>query len=447
MDRRLKITLTILVIILISIISFVGLFVQDTKFMKNILPEYQLGMDLKGYRAITIKVSDETETVYYDKDGNEVEKEVKGGTSKEIPINSDDILTKENFTKTKNLIKQRLEDLNISEYLIRLNEEDGTITAQIPEDDMTDLAAQFLQSQGKFTIEDEEGQVLLDNSNLEKVQVGYNNTSSLGTSVALNFKFKEDSIEKLKEITNTYVKAEDEEGKDISKKVSINIDGSPILETSFPEEIVNGELKLTLGTSMDSSTINSYIKQASNISILVNNGPFPITYEMDQNRFIKSDLSLKDAIIPAIVLGAILVIAFLVLLIKYKKLGILSIFSYIGYLAILLVVIRYTNLVVTLEGICGIIIMGIINYILLIYILQQLKKTEKTRTEYKTAYNKSMLSMILVLIPTLIIGIALCFAVWLPAYSFGTIIFWGILIMALYNAWITRLLFINSVKE
>lgn len=446
MDRRLKIILTILVIILISIISFVGLFIQDTKFMKNILSEYKLGMDLKGYRLVTIKVSNETETTYYDKDGNEVEKEVKGGTSKEIPINSDDILTKENFTKTKNLIKQRFEDLNISEYLIRLNEEDGTITVQIPEDDMTDLAVQFLQSQGKFTIENEDGQVLLDNSNLEKVQVGYSNGTT-GTTVYLSFKFNENSIEKLKEITNTYVESKDEEGKDTSKKVSINIDGSPLLETSFSEEIANGNLQLTLGTSTDSSTINSYIEQASNIAILVNNGPVPITYTMEQNRFIKSDLSLEDAIIPAIVLGAILVLAFLVLLIKYKKLGILSIFSYIGYLAILLVVIRYTNLVVTLEGICGIIIMGIINYILLIYILQQLKKTEKTRNEYKIVYNKSMLSMVLVLIPTLIIGIALCFALWLPAYSFGTIIFWGILIMALYNAWVTRLLFINSVKE
>ncbi len=446
MDRRLKITLTILVIILISIISFVGLFVQDTKFMKNILPEYQLGMDLKGYRAITIKVSDETETVYYDKDGNEVETEAEDGTSKEVPINSEDILNKENFVNTKNLITKRFEELNISEYLIRLNEEDGTITTQIPEDDMTDLAVQFLYSQGKFTIEDEDGQVLLDNSNLEKVQVGYSNGTT-GTTVYLSFQFNKDSIEKLKEITNTYIESEDEEENDTSKKVSINIDGSPLLETSFSEEIANGNLQLTLGTSTDSSTINSYIEQASNIAILVNNGPLPITYIMEQNRFIKSDLNLEDAIIPAIVLGAILVIAFLVLLIKYKKLGILSIFSYIGYLAILLVVIRYTNLVVTLEGICGIIIMGIINYILLIYILQQLKKTEKTRTEYKTAYNKSMLSMILVLIPTLIIGIALCFAVWLPAYSFGTIIFWGILIMALYNAWITRLLFINSVKE
>ena len=446
MDRRLKIILTILVIILISIISFVGLFIQDTKFMKNILPEYQLGMDLRGCRAVTIKVSEETETIYYDKDGNEVDTETEDGTSKEVLINSEEMLTKENFENTKNLIKQRLEDLNISEYLIRLNEEDGTITVQIPEDDMTDLAVQFLQSQGKFTIENEDGQVLLDNSNLEKVQVGYSNGTT-GTTVYLSFKFNDNSIEKLKEITNTYVESKDEEGKDTSKKVSINIDGSPLLETSFSEEIANGNLQLTLGTSTDSSTINSYIEQASNIAILVNNGPVPITYTMEQNRFIKSDLSLEDAIIPAIVLGAILVLAFLVLLIKYKKLGILSIFSYIGYLAILLVVIRYTNLVVTLEGICGIIIMGIINYILLIYILQQLKKTEKTRNEYKIVYNKSMLSMVLVLIPTLIIGIALCFALWLPAYSFGTIIFWGILIMALYNAWVTRLLFINSVKE
>ena len=63
MDRRLKIALITLLIILLSLISFVGLFVQDTKFMKNKVPEYILGMDLDGYRAITLKVSDEKETV------------------------------------------------------------------------------------------------------------------------------------------------------------------------------------------------------------------------------------------------------------------------------------------------------------------------------------------------------------------------------------------------
>ena len=64
MNRRLKITFIILLIILLSIISFVGLFIQNTKFMKNILPEYQLGMVLDGYRNVSVKVSEETETIY-----------------------------------------------------------------------------------------------------------------------------------------------------------------------------------------------------------------------------------------------------------------------------------------------------------------------------------------------------------------------------------------------
>ena len=116
-------------------------------------------------------------------------------------------------------------------------------------------------------------------------------------------------------------------------------------------------------------------------------------------------------------------------------------------MAIFLILIRYTNLVITIEGICGILISAILNYILLIYILQILSKTDKDLVKYKNEYNKAMVSMILVLIPTLIIGIILCFATWLPIYSFGTIIFWGVLTMAIYNAIITRILFLNSIKE
>lgn len=446
MERILKIALIVLIIILVSIISFAGLFVQDTKFMKNLLPEYQLGMDLKGYRAITMEVNKENKTVYYDKDGNEVEEKTEDGSSKEVPINSEDILNKDNYLLSKEIVEKRLEDLNISEYLIRLNEKNGTITVQLPEDDMTNVASQFLNTKGKFTIEDEEGQVLLNNSNLKDVKVGYSNQTT-GTTIHLSIEFNKDCIEKLKEITNTYVNSEDEEGNDTSKKVSINIDDSPLLETSFEEEIANGVLQLTLGTSTNSDTINQYMQQASNIAILLNDGQLPIEYEVEQNRFIKSDLTIQDGIIPAIFLGVILVIAFLILLIKYKKLGFFAIISYIGYLALLLAVIRYANLVITLEGIFGIIIMGIINYILLIYILRALKKTEKAKIEYKKVYNKSILSMIFILIPTMVIGVVLSFATWLPAYSYGTVIFWGVLIMALYNAFITKLFFLNSVKD
>lgn len=450
MDRRLKIILATLIIILVSIISFVGLFVQDTKFMKNILPEYKLGMDLAGYRAISINVSDEKETIYYDKDGNKVDTEAEDGSKEEVPVNSEDILTTENYKKTKNVIENRLKSLNISEYLIRLNESDGTITVQIPEDDMTDTAIQFLYTKGVFTIEDEDGNVLLDNSNLESVQVGYSNSSSTtatGTTVYLNFNFKDDSIEKLKEISNTYVESEDEEGNDTSKKVSINIDDSPLIETSFSEELANGVLSLTMGTSTDNETLNSYLQQASNIAILLNDGTIPIEYTVDQNRYIKSDLSMDNLLIPAIVVGAVILVALLFLIIKYKKLGLLSAISYIGYIALFMILIRYANVVLTIEGIFGIGIAIVINYIVLVYILNNLRKIEKNIVEYKKEYNKSILSVILVLVPSIIIGIVLCFSTWLPAYSFGTVIFWGILLIGIYNTVVTRFLLLNSINN
>ena len=446
MNRRLKIALIILLIILISIISFVGLFIQNTKFMENILPEYQLGMDLRGHRAITIEVSDETTTKYYDEQGNEVDKEVENGSSKEVPINSEDVLTLNNYKSTKKIIEKRLADVGVSEYLIRLNENNGTITVQLPEDSITDLASQFLYTRGVFTLEDENGQVLLDNSNIDAVKVGYTTTTS-GTTIYLNIEFNKDSVETLREISNTYVESKDEEENDTTKKVELNIDGSTLLQTSFSEEISNGVLQLIMGTSTDNEKIQSNIQDASNIAILLNDGTLPIEYTVEQNRFVKSDITLNDFIIPAIVLGVIIVLAYLFLIIKYKKLGLLALISHVGYTALLLIIVRYTNLVITILGICGLLISIVLDYILLVYILKALKNTEKNLVEYKKVFDKSLLSIILVLIPALVIGVVMSFATWLPVYSFGTIVFWGMLILGLYNVAITRILFLNSINE
>ena len=446
MDRILKITLTTLFIILLAMMSFAGLFVQDTKFMKNLIPDYILGMDFAGYRAVTIVPSTETNTIYYDKDGNVVDEEEEDGSKEEVPVNSAEVLTKENFAETKKIIEDRLHAAGISEFSIRLDENNGTLIAHLPENASTDIASQFVYSRGRFTIEDENGQVLLDNSNIKSVQVGYS-TLSTGTTIYLSIEFNEDSIEKFKEITNTYVESTDEDGEDPSKEVTIKIDGSTFLETSFDEEISNGILPLTLGTSTNSETVSMYASQASNIAILLDSGALPIEYTVEQNRFIASDLTMQDAVIPAIILGVILVIALAFLIIKYKKLGLFAVISYIGYLAILLLATRFFNLIITIEGIAGILIGAILNYIVLVYLLQSLSKTDKNLAEYRIAFNKSIISVLLILVPTLIIGIVLCFATWLPAYSFGTIIFWSVFIIAVYNSLITRVLFLNSVKE
>lgn len=74
--------------------------------MVNVLADYKLGMDLKGSRTITVIVDDSKKTVYYDKDGKVVESEDKNGSKEEVPVNSKDALTKENYLKTKTIIEK-----------------------------------------------------------------------------------------------------------------------------------------------------------------------------------------------------------------------------------------------------------------------------------------------------------------------------------------------------
>ena len=109
-DKGLKIALIILLIVLVCVISFLGLYVQDKKAMINVLKDYQLGMDLDGSRVVTTNVETGNKTIYYDKDGKEVKEEAEGGSKKEVAINSEESLTKENYLKTKSIVEKRLSD-------------------------------------------------------------------------------------------------------------------------------------------------------------------------------------------------------------------------------------------------------------------------------------------------------------------------------------------------
>lgn len=444
LDKGLKITLIILLIILISIISFAGIYVQDKKQMKNILADYKLGMDLQGSRVITTTVSTETEIIYYDKDGNVVNTEAEDGSQEEVAVNGEDSLTKENYLKAKEVIGKRLSDFGISEYLIRQDEDTGMIAVQIPEDSKTDLAIQYIYTVGKLTIVGENDEVLLDNSNIKEVKVGYRTTES-GTMVCLNIEFNKDSVEKLKEISNNYVVTTDEEGNETTKQITMKLDGTDLLSTSFDEEITNGILPISIGeASTSSETINSYLEQATNLAILLNNGELPITYDIEQNRYVKSDIETNDLIVAALVVGAIIVIAVIVLGIIYKKNGILVGIANIGYVALLLILIRYTNVIITIEGLFGILISIVLNYIFGIYLLKTIKEEKERANDTKKTFNKTILAMLSILVPALVVGITLCFTNWMPIYSFGEIVFWGILTIFIYNTVLTRTLLICS---
>ena len=225
-DNKLKITLSILVIILVCAISFGGIFIQDKGRVNSIIPEYSLGMDLEGSRKLGVIVDDTVNEVIYDKDGKVVTEEGKDTTKKEEPVNPKEVLTKENFEKSKEIVNKRLQLLNVPDYTIGLDEENGYIMVDMLDYADTDTVAQYMYLPGKFEVTDPDGNILLDNSYIDKatVKYGYVSSNSNATTVFLSIQFNKEGTEKLKEISNTYVKSLDEDGKDNSKKVKIAVD-------------------------------------------------------------------------------------------------------------------------------------------------------------------------------------------------------------------------------
>ena len=175
--------------------------------------------------------------------------------------------------------------------------------------------------------------------------------------------------------------------------------------------------------------------------MLENAGKLPADYEVDTNRYEYSSITQKEIIYFAIVMLAILVITLLVYCVIYKKSGILASISFVGFVSLFSLLIRYTNVAISIEGISAIIIVMIINLIINREILSKTKKmnlvNEAVKATYKNVYLK--------LIPVGILTIVFCLAKWESLSSFGMIMFWGLILTAIYNVIVTRTLL--NLKE
>ena len=444
--RKLGKILMVLCVIAICLISFVGILVSKQGQMKNILPEYRLGMNLTGGRVSKFKISEKTEDTIYDAEGkvtNEGTNEdgsLKEGYRKETkPVNAEDCLNIDNYQKAKKVMENRLKSMGISEYLVKLNEQTGEMLIEIPEDMKTDQTLSSLTYVGKFEIKDNDTkEVLLDNKDVKRASVVYGSTSS-GTAVYLSVEFGKEGKQKLEDITKTYISKTDEEGNTVTKNVSIELDGDSLITTYFGETISTGILQLSIGTASTSNEqITTYIEQASRVAGLVDSGAMPIVYELEENNFIsnKDNMVIVKAIM--MVLFVTVMIGLIYWIVKYKMNGLFAAISYIGLLAIVLLVLRYANVVIAFEALVAVISIFVANYAVLQYILGKLQKTQETKEEIIKETYKHFAS---IFAPLFILGIVFTFVSWLPIASIGMILFWGLTALAIYDYMSMKFLF------
>ena len=440
-QKKLNVVLIILVIILISIISFVGIFHQNKNKMTSYIPEYDLGTDLKGYRRVILTLDDSDEG------------------------NTDDVKTHDNYVKSANIIKKRLDSMKIIDYSVRCDESTGQIEMTLPENIQTDYILADITQKGKFEIIDtSNNEVLMNNDDIRSVDVTTVPSSySDSTAAYMNINFNGQGSKKFKNITKTYQNvienetvsnevenitenistneatnstenetAEGEEEEETSKEVSLKIDGTSMLTTTFTEVIDNGVMSLTLGSASNSSQLNILKYQAESLAAILENEVMPLQYTVTGNMYISSQIDNNDLNVLIYIGIALAVIIFIITIVKFKGKGLAVSIAQIGYIALYLLILRYTNVTMTLEGIFGIGLAFIINHVFSLIFLDNLTK------QVEKSFEKAITKFGLVMIPVLIFSVVCCFSGWLKVFSFGMVVFWGLITSILYSLLITK---------
>lgn len=481
MEKKIKIfkTITIvLMIIAVSLISFVGVFRNKLNFKENIIPDFTYGMEIDGAREFKFSLNTDSmdKQVYVDENGNikgevieettsEVETDISLDTTvseaaeevegtdefaeedaekpefavetRTIKENEDSVLNKESYEETKAIIQKRLEAAQIPEYSMRLDNITGDLTLEVPENDNAGLAYELALQQGEFQIIDaQNGVILMDNSDIKKASAVY--YTDAGYQAILQIEFTKTGAEELKEISKKYIQITNEQGEDETKYVELRLDGNTLLQTYFGEELSQGILQVTMGnTTTDYEEFSESYDSASYFANILNTGKTPNSYSLASDNFVKSQITEEMILIAKVIFSVVIAIISLVLIIKYKSKGLLGAITGVGYIATTMLAIRYTNVTITLNSTLAILGIVIVNYVFIVNFLNR-QKTDSA----KHAFLESMKEINITIIPLWIVAIIFTFMTNVAISSVGMVMFWGLFVHVIYSFIVTRTLYV-----
>lgn len=434
-NYTLKLVLAMLIVVLVSLVSFVGVYKG-----KNLLKGYTLGKDFSQRKVATYSIvqseeqssednqgqaSEETDNATEEgsqEDKNSTESENKDTQANE-PVSEEQ--KKENYKNAKNNISKRLTAMKSEEYDIRLDDETGKLVIEAPADLNSTYLSQIV-SKGKVQIKNTStNEVIVDGNGFKDASTKMDTTTYSKPIVVITLKFTNDAKKKINETSSMY---NNEEGQETEASFAVTLDGETLYTdkaSTFIDSANNGQLDLVLGQSDEGEALQEDYQRALAITAIIKCGEIPVEYEIEALEIVSSNIKVKTIVIVAIIIG---IAIFIFDIIKCNKKAILPAISLIGYVALVLLVLRYTNVKITLFTALAILLVTLLNNSVIV----------KTLSE-KKSFNETLIKEIVSFIPCLIIAIVFCCAPYLQLASFGMAIFWGVIVMCIYNALITRI--------
>lgn len=484
MNKR---TLKIIFILILSIVMVISIFLSYITYDKRFFEkyEYKTGGVFSSTRELILKPIDKEEEIacIVDKDDNFIRKapydrrvefgiEIKDGPielsdkefspdedfnnlkriTRKMPINSEEVLTKENYKISQDIIISRLKQTGINDFDIKTNSENGDIILSFSdinesESEKLDKVKRIIETRGEFCVSDyKTGKVYLSNEHLKRV-TPYQHAIS---GVVMEFEFTNDGKEILSDITSKYIKRNKdltaEELKKLEKEAEekgeelditetaalyITLDEHPISMGAFAEPINNGILNIPVSketASMTLSELDGAMEEAEELKGIIKAGVEPIRYEIFKETRLASPMDKTSIIILISMICIIIFILLIFSIIKYKLSGILAWYMSIVFLSLLFAFSKYTNIAVTLPSIIAMMTLYLIQYVFTIYILNDVKKIGNTNV------SKNLFLIIRNTILILIAGLILTFANDTNLSSFGQMICLGEILLLIYNS-------------
>lgn len=281
-----------------------------------------------------------------------------------------------------------------NEYNIRQDEKGNVVIETYDEEPVNDYM-ELVATRGLLEIKDSETKEVLFNNRdiksiLTTVDSDRNNTSS---NVCLIFELNKEAQEKLENIKNeyTYTAKENNESSDAEnsneessepekKKFLITFDEENLVTAQFGDSIKEGYMQMISGNRIqvplhtatnNQNTLNRYYNEAILVERLVSIGDLPIEYTISNVNI------LSPAIRPEIVhiIGIIVAVAVLLmvafLIIRYNAKGVWGGISFIGFIAAYMLVMRYTNSLLTINSIVAMAIVIVFNYLFIISLIRK----------------------------------------------------------------------------
>ncbi len=470
--RKIRTAAIALVIVSIILIAFVGMYAKQLNAYSNLVPKYTLGMDLYGKRELIFKPStgSSEKQVYVDSDGNilgEVPKDSStGGTAeldsdtslpeavdttekkinyaqetRTINDNDEEVLTKENFEAAKKVVERRLEARGIQEYNIRLNDVTGELVLEIIDSANFDQLYDLVQTKGEYTaIDSQTGLIIMTPEMLKKATAVYN-TSESGYQAYLQLEFTKEGAEKLKQISNEYVAVTLDDGTNKTYYVELKVDDGTMMKTYFGEEMSNGVIQVQYGEA--TTDINKFQTNFNNVSALatiLNSGRLNVKYELSTDNFVKANVSnVLKTVAYTILFVALVCVGIYFAVIYGPRHGLLAGLANFGFAALITIVIRYTNVIVTYNSIIAYVMMIALNVIFMNMFLKHVKEQGTGEEAFMDTIKKYYRAVI----PVIILSVVFTFVTNVSVASVGMVVFWSLFVQFVYNGLIMRTMYIG----